>query len=550
MAMSMQCGAIPSVVQPQASSSSRKCSSAAGLLQARNWQLSGQALKTAVPQKTDFVARSRGGGRVHCVSTEGVKSEASSSNLPLREIPGHYGGFLDAIRDRLDFFWFQGTQDFFKSRIEKHKSTVFRVNMPPGPPGFPDPRTIVLLDAKSFPVLFDMEKVEKKNVFTGTYMPSLDYTGGYRVLPYLDPQEERHTKLKQFCFEILRNNGKRFFPEFHNAISESFEIWESALRKGEEAAFQEQNYQFSFNFLMRSIVHRDPVAPGKASLGTEGPGHAVKWVIPQIIPISGAGLPHLVEELTIHNFPLPFALVKKDYEALFAFLDTYATDVVKTAAENGVERNDALNNILFFTCFNSFGGFAILFPLIINYLGQSGISLQKEVCEEVRAAVKNSGGNLSPKALEEMPLVKSIVYESLRINPPVPYQYGRAKKDFTIESHTSRFRVKKGEMLGGFQPFVTQDPVIFEDANTFIAKRFLGEEGEKLLSYVFWSNGRENEEPTLANKQCAGKDLVITVARLLIVELFLRYDSFTTGPLQGAGPVAKINFTKLNRATS
>jgi hydroperoxide dehydratase len=44
--------------------------------------------------------------------------------------------------------------------------------MPPGPPGFPDPRVILLLDAKSDPVLFDVNKVLKKDVFTGTYHPS------------------------------------------------------------------------------------------------------------------------------------------------------------------------------------------------------------------------------------------------------------------------------------------------------------------------------------------------------------------------------------------
>jgi hydroperoxide dehydratase len=43
---------------------------------------------------------------------------------------------------------------------------------------------------------------------------SLSFTGGYRVLPYLDPSEERHTKLKTFCFNILKDNGPRLFSEF------------------------------------------------------------------------------------------------------------------------------------------------------------------------------------------------------------------------------------------------------------------------------------------------------------------------------------------------
>jgi hydroperoxide dehydratase len=71
--------------------------------------------------------------------------------------------------------------------------------MPPGPFISQDPNVIVLLDAKSFPVLFDSSKVEKKDLFTGTYTPSLALTGGYRVLSYLDPSEPNHAKLKISC---------------------------------------------------------------------------------------------------------------------------------------------------------------------------------------------------------------------------------------------------------------------------------------------------------------------------------------------------------------
>ncbi len=96
----------------------------------------------------------------------------SNDRLPLKKIPGTYGTpFFGAVRDRLDYFWFQGIDTFFKSRMDEYKSTVYRVNMPPGPPGFPDPRVIALLDQKSFPVLFDMSLVEKKDVFVGTYRP-------------------------------------------------------------------------------------------------------------------------------------------------------------------------------------------------------------------------------------------------------------------------------------------------------------------------------------------------------------------------------------------
>ncbi|GJT58007.1 reverse transcriptase domain-containing protein [Tanacetum coccineum] len=107
------------------------------------------------------------------VSTLG--NDNTINDLPLHEIPGSYGiPFFQPIKDRLEYFYSGGPDEFFRSRVDKHQSTVFRANMPPGPFIRNDSKVIVLLDAKSFPVLFDVSKVEKKDVFTGTYMPSTD----------------------------------------------------------------------------------------------------------------------------------------------------------------------------------------------------------------------------------------------------------------------------------------------------------------------------------------------------------------------------------------
>lgn len=149
-------------------------------------------------------------------------------------------------------------------------------------------------------------------------------------------------------------------------------------------------------------------------------------------------------------------------------------------------------------------------------------------------------------AMEHMPLMKSVVYESLRIEPPVALQYAKAKHDLMIESHDAVFKVKEGEMLFGYQPFATKDPKVFDKPEEFVPDRFVGE-GEKLLKYVTWSNGPETEGPTVGNKQCAGKDFVVLITRLFVVELFRRYDSFDIEV--GASPLgAKITLTSLKRA--
>lgn len=125
-------------------------------------------------------------------------SSPPSTSLPVRTIPGSYGWpLLGPISDRLDYFWFQGPETFFRKRIEKHKSTVFRTNIPPTWPLFlnVNPNVIAVLDCKSFAHLFDMEIVEKKNILVGDFMPSVKFTGGLRVSAYLDTSEPKHAQV-------------------------------------------------------------------------------------------------------------------------------------------------------------------------------------------------------------------------------------------------------------------------------------------------------------------------------------------------------------------
>eukprot|EP01018_Ginkgo_biloba_P021175 Gb_29591 [translate_table: standard] len=471
----------------------------------------------------------------------------SSDGVPLKEIPGGYGlPIVGAIFDRFDFFVKEGRENFFRNRMEKYKSTVFRVNMPPGPPLFPDPRVIVLLDAKSFPVLFDMKKVEKKNVLAGAYMPSTDFTGGYRMLAYLDPSEEKHTSLKNFCFHVFRMNGPKWLPEFEKATGELWAELDKQMATTHTAVLNDAIEHMIVNFLFRTVTDRDPTAPGEASLGNESPSHIKKWLGLQLAPILSTGvLPKVLEELTIHAAPLPFWLVRKSYDKLYDFFWKYATRALDAAEEQyGLDRVEACHNLLFIICFNAYPGLLIFFPNLLRHIAVAGGQLQRDLAKEVRAAVKDNG-SLNMRAVENMALVRSTVHEALRIDPPVPFQYGRAKEDLVVESHNARYAVKKGELLCGYQPFATRDAKVWENPEEFMPHRFMGEEGQKLLQNVFWSNGRETENSSTANKQCAGKDIVLIISPLLIAHLFLRYDSFDIDQTS----TSKLNFTSLIKAT-
>ncbi|KAG6403167.1 hypothetical protein SASPL_135384 [Salvia splendens] len=464
------------------------------------------------------------------------------SKLPIRKIPGDYGvPLIGPWRDRQDYFYNQGRDEFFKSRIQKYQSTVYRINMPPGPFISFNPNVVALLDGKSFPALFDTDKVEKRDLFTGTFMPSTDLTGGYRTLSYLDPSEPNHAKLKKLMFFMLSHRRDHVIPEFHASFTEMFDALEAEIAAKGKAWLNALNDAASFNFLARSFYG---VNPNETKLGPDGPSIIGKWVLFQLHPLLSLGLPRLIEDGILHTFRLPPFLIKKDYNRLYEFFFENSAPILDHAeAGLGVARDEACHNLLFATCFNTFGGMKIFFPNMLKWVGRAGAKLHLDLAREIRSA-----GGAGMAAMERMPLMKSVVYEALRIEPPVPAQYAKAKKDFVVESHDAAFAIKEGEMLYGYQPLATKDPKIFDRAEEFIPDRFVGEEGEKLLKHVLWSNGPETESPSVDNKQCAGKDFVVLVSRLLLVEFFLRYDSFDIEV--AASPLgAAVTVTSLKRAT-
>ncbi|GLT96973.1 hypothetical protein SLE2022_145620 [Rubroshorea leprosula] len=448
------------------------------------------------------------------------------SNLPRKPIPGQYGlPFIGAIKDRWDYFYNEGKDEFFENRRRKYHSTVFRTNMPPGPFISPNSKVVCLFDAVSFPILFDMSKVEKLNVLDGTYHPSWSFTGGYRACAYLDPSEPRHTSLKSFFMSIIASRHDNFIPLFQQCLSDLFFELESQIITKKHSSFNSLSDKMSFNYVFHIFCDKNP---NETKIGSNGANLFDKWLLCQLAPLGTLGiLPkflNLLEDLLLHTFLLPFFLVKSDYYKLYDTFYESASSILDEAENLGIKRDEACHNLVFLAGFNAYGGMKATFPMLIKWVGLAGEKLHRQLANEIRTVVKAEGG-VTISSLEKMSLTKSVVYEALRIEPPVPFQYGRAKEDIVIQSHDAAFEIKKGEMIFGYQPFATKDPKIFEKPEQFVANRFVGE-GERLLKYVYWSNGRQTENPTAENKQCPGKDLVVLLCRVMLVEFFLRYDTF------------------------
>ncbi|XP_050103666.1 fatty acid hydroperoxide lyase, chloroplastic-like [Malus sylvestris] len=446
------------------------------------------------------------------------------ASLPVRTIPGTYGWpLLGPISDRLDYFWFQGPETFFKKRTKKYKSTVFRTNVPPSFPLFVNvnPNVIAVLDCKSFSYMFDMELVEKKNVLVGDFMPSVKFTGNLRTCAYLDTSEPQHSQIKNFAMDILKRSSKTWVPELTANLSTFFDTIEADVSKDGSASYLIPLQKFMFKFLTKCLVGADPASSPK--IAKSGYAMLDRWLALQLLPTVKIGVLQPLEEILLHSFAYPSFLVSGDYNQLYQFIEEHGKEVVKRGETDfGLTKEVTIHNLLFVLGFNAYGGFSVFLPSLIGKIASDTTGLQAKIVKEVR---ENAGSTLSFDSVKNLQLVQSVVYEALRLNPPVPLQFARARKDFQLSSHDSAFDIKKGELLCGFQQQVMRDEKVFDEPDTFKPDRFM--KNKELLNYLYWSNGPQTGSPSESNKQCAAKDSVTLTATLLVAYVFQRYDSIT-----------------------
>ncbi|GMI70948.1 hypothetical protein HRI_000764100 [Hibiscus trionum] len=450
-----------------------------------------------------------------------------ASNLPLRTIPGSHGWpLVGPISDRLDYFWFQGPDTFFRSRMEKYKSSVFRTNVPPSFPFFlgVNPRVIAVLDCNSFAHLFDMEVVEKRDVLVGDFMPSTAYTGNTRVCAYLDTIEPKHAQLKNFALDILKRGSRVWVDELQANLDKFFDTIESEISKDGNSSFISHLQTFLFYFLSKSLVGADPALdPGVAD---SGPLSINLWLGLQLLPTVPLLAFQPLVEIFLHSYTYPFVLISGGYRKLYSFIEHHGKEVVQHGEkEFGLSKSDTIHNLIFILGFNAYGGFSIFLPTLLGTIASDKNGLQARLRDEVRRVCGSSTG-LRFDSVKDMELVNSVVYETLRLNPPVQLQYARARKDFQLTSHDSTFDIKKGELLCGYQPLAMRDGNVFEEPESFKPDRFVGK-GKELLDYLFWSNGQQTGSPTESNKQCAAKDYVTLSASLIVAHMYRRYDSIS-----------------------
>ncbi|KAL9322598.1 hypothetical protein ACSQ67_010651 [Phaseolus vulgaris] len=327
-------------------------------------------------------------------------------------------------------------------------------------------------------------------------------------------------QVKSYLMDILKRSSSIWVSELVSNLDILWDNIESTLSNSSSVSYFSPLQQFLFTFLCKVLAGADPSRDPK--IADSGSAMLNRWLALQLLPTVSIGILQPLEEIFLHSFAYPFFLVSGDYNNLYNFVKQQGKDTINRGEVGfGLTQEEAIHNLLFVLGFNSYGGFSIFLPSLIDAIA-SNSALQEKLKKEAR---ENGGSTLTFDSVKEMPLVQSVVYETLRMNPPVPLQFGRARKDFRLTSHDSVYDVKKGELLCGFQKLVMRDSLIFDEPDRFKPDRFTEEKGAQLLDYLYWSNGPQSGSPTLSNKQCAGKDVVTLTASLIVAYLFRRYDS-------------------------
>lgn len=343
-------------------------------------------------------------------------------------------------------------------------------------------------------------------------------------------------QIKNFSTDILKKSSGIWVSSLLSNTEIMWETVEESLNKDGSTKIFTPLQKCIFNFLSQVMLRANP-SNYSSELCENGHIMIDKWLAIQLLPIININMFQPLEEIFLHSWSYPYFLVKGDYEKLVNFVAKEAREVVETGVtEFGLSEQEAIHNLLFMLGFNAFGGFSRFLPALVNNLRENKGGIQDILRKEVRGKC-NSLTSLTFKSVQDMPIMTSFVYETLRLQPPVPLQFGRARKDFELRTHESRFEIKKGELLCGYQTLVMRDPKIFDDPDTFVSERFMGETGGELLNYLFWSNGPQTGKSDASNKQCAASDYVPLTACLFLAHLFLRYDSIT---LDSSGAITKV----------
>lgn len=367
---------------------------------------------------------------------------------------------------------------YFYERRDKYKSSVFKINM--GVKG------IHVCDRKGISVLFDMDKIYKEPAF-GRLNYNISLLDGYTPSMFSNgiPHEKQKTFLMQICkiaqeskiFDTSLKLIREYSTSWQNADSEMKANWELSIMDLTSDIFTEAFFEIRVN----------QISMYKCLKGSWGKGRKLKQAM------EGA------------------SCLKQ------AFRESPAVgEILRMGVEAGISEEQALMDVLFMLNFNSYGGVSGALRSCIARLFILEQDYKQRMKSELETVLSNK--ELSVDDFKEMPLLNNFILEVLRMHPPVPVFFGRAREDFILDSESGKFIVKKDQLLVGNVRMAHRDSSIFHHPDKFMPSRF---ENESIIDHIIFGYGPFNQEATPQNHRCPGQDITLTILRVCLSHVML-----------------------------
>ena len=178
----------------------------------------------------------------------------------------------------------------------------------------------------------------------------------------------------------------------------------------------------------------------------------------------------------------------------------------------GIGYEEMISEFVFMAGFNAIGGLSVtVISCLACYLRlqEDERQLLKEDVDRFLAATDYD------EVFPTLKYVHSFYLEVMRMHPPVPSIYGRAKQDFKLQSTSGWFKIKKNDLLCASVFLIQRDPNLFAKPDTFMLNRPIDE----LEKYNFVFGGSFNSKSTINNHKCLGSYIASNIAKIFTIFL-------------------------------
>ncbi|KAK2971235.1 hypothetical protein RJ640_014243 [Escallonia rubra] len=206
------------------------------------------------------------------------------------------------------------------------------------------------------------------------------------------------------------------------------------------------------------------------------------------------------------RFRIFLLLIFPSYEFLH-----WITGVRRVIVETRQKLDRILSNIDIFTAGNQ--NLAVVIEWAMAHVLKSPQVMEKAQTE-VRQAFKAKGGKIEEREIQELPYMKSVIKETLRLHPPLPI-IQRETSD-TCNVHGYEIPVKTQVLFNAWA--INRDPKHWDDADSFRPERFLD-------SSLHWQGKNFEYIPFGAGRRiCPGMTFAASIVEVVLANLLYHFD--------------------------